>query len=309
MPGERQHCSADTSAVALLRSTSGVCLLRRTWGYDDTGIWVSDGCWGEFTVGYAGVAATPATGAQSPSDPKPADRIETWGEFNPGQGFLVGRSGAGELVGISAYALIRYINQMPGTQTFTDHLGIEHTVDGRNDFFPHRIMVFLKGCDRQSETHATTYSFWTVNPTDQKNVWPWATSSRVALACMRASTGCRDAFAARLAPLLARARPRDGRRVFPAHIFERDLGAGRGHPGLWYNVIAPNNLSALGIKGTQLDRRWGTGGSMWWMPTTHELAHAARMGIGNIMTRSRPGSASPAATPLQSSATRIPIQA
>ena len=52
-PGKREHCTADTSAgVALVRSSGAApCLLGKTWGYDDTGIWVSDGCSGEFVAG------------------------------------------------------------------------------------------------------------------------------------------------------------------------------------------------------------------------------------------------------------------
>ena len=40
--GERQHCVADTSAgVALQRSLGTVeCLLGKSWGYDDMGVWV-----------------------------------------------------------------------------------------------------------------------------------------------------------------------------------------------------------------------------------------------------------------------------
>jgi len=51
--GERQHCAANTSAgVALQKSTgTGECLLGKTWGYDDAGIWVSGGCSGEFVPG------------------------------------------------------------------------------------------------------------------------------------------------------------------------------------------------------------------------------------------------------------------
>jgi len=51
--GERQVCKADTAAgVALLHSTGdSTCLLGKNWGYDDAGIWVSDGCGGEFAVG------------------------------------------------------------------------------------------------------------------------------------------------------------------------------------------------------------------------------------------------------------------
>src|SRR5262245_46972094 len=54
-PGERIHCAADTTAgVALVRSTGeSACLLGKTWGYDNAGIWVSDGCSGEFVVGHA----------------------------------------------------------------------------------------------------------------------------------------------------------------------------------------------------------------------------------------------------------------
>src|SRR5436305_585608 len=50
---EREVCKADTRAgVALLRSAGdAACLLGRNWGYDDAGVWVSDGCGGEFVVG------------------------------------------------------------------------------------------------------------------------------------------------------------------------------------------------------------------------------------------------------------------
>ncbi len=51
--GQRQYCPANTSAgVALVRSTgTAPCLLGKTWGYDDGGIWTSDGCSGEFIAG------------------------------------------------------------------------------------------------------------------------------------------------------------------------------------------------------------------------------------------------------------------
>ena len=51
--GERQECPGDTAGgVLLVRSTgSAACLLGRTWGYDDKGVWVSDGCSGEFVLG------------------------------------------------------------------------------------------------------------------------------------------------------------------------------------------------------------------------------------------------------------------
>src|SRR5262245_26798618 len=60
-PGTREHCAADTSSgVVLARSFgSAACLLGKTWGYDDTGIFVSEGCSGEFVVGEGTQPAPP----------------------------------------------------------------------------------------------------------------------------------------------------------------------------------------------------------------------------------------------------------
>ena len=51
--GERRVCTADTTAgVVLVRSIGeSECLLGKNWGYDDAGVWVSNGCGGEFGVG------------------------------------------------------------------------------------------------------------------------------------------------------------------------------------------------------------------------------------------------------------------
>ena len=49
------------------------CLLGRTWGYDQTNVWVSDGCSAEFATGLAGEQET---------KPKPLSHI-------PNVGFLL----------------------------------------------------------------------------------------------------------------------------------------------------------------------------------------------------------------------------
>ena len=58
--GERQVCKADTTAGAVLVRSIGdtECLLGKNWGYDDAGVWVSNGCGGEFGVGNGKQAAT-----------------------------------------------------------------------------------------------------------------------------------------------------------------------------------------------------------------------------------------------------------
>ena len=137
--------------------------LARTWGYDAGSIWVSYQCGGEFAVGARAGAPAPAPQPQAPQEPTP--RVDEWGVFDPGKGFLVGRNDAGELA-ISAYALLRFINQMPGEQTYTDHLGNTRVTDGRRDIYPHRVMVFFKGWLGRPQL-IYNIIIWTVNATDQ----------------------------------------------------------------------------------------------------------------------------------------------
>jgi hypothetical protein len=63
----RHHCKADTKyGVALLRRVSeNLCQLDRTWGFDDDGIWVNEGCRAQFILG----------GFRLPAAPASADRI------------------------------------------------------------------------------------------------------------------------------------------------------------------------------------------------------------------------------------------
>ena len=111
-------------------------------------------------------APQPAT---APGQNEPHVGIEDWGDFSPGNGFLVGRSSAGELA-ISAYALVRYLNQMPSSDTFVDHLGNERTVNGRNDIFPHRVILWFKGWLGRKEL-VYNIAVWTVNTTNQVAVF------------------------------------------------------------------------------------------------------------------------------------------
>jgi hypothetical protein len=49
----RHRCTIDTEwGVRLSRQLSRTnCVFNRTWGYDDRGIWVKNGCRAEFFVG------------------------------------------------------------------------------------------------------------------------------------------------------------------------------------------------------------------------------------------------------------------
>ena len=66
------------------------------------------------------------------------------GEFTPAKGFDIAKTKIASL-NVSFYGLFRYMNQMSGGQTFTDHLGRERTVKARNDLNWHRTFVWLTG--------------------------------------------------------------------------------------------------------------------------------------------------------------------
>ena len=269
--GDYRVCLADTSAGVGLKQATGTadCVLGKTWGYDEVGVWVAEGCSGEFQLGAAGLdtAAPPAAAPRKPT----TQGVESWGDFEPGSGFLVGRSGLGELA-ISGYVMARYLNQMPGEQTFTDHLGNERTVDGRHDIYSHRIMVFLKGW-LGSPKLIYNVTLWTVNTTDQRAIFAvlgYQFGRKFSLYTgLNGNPGTRSLQGSHpywLAP----------DRVMADEFFRPFFTAGvwaQGElvPGLWYNAMIGDNSSILGVKATQLDRSFTTGASMWWMPTTKEF--------------------------------------
>jgi len=276
--GERQSCPADTSAgISLQRSLGpGECLLGKTWGYDDKSVWVSDGCSGEFLLGQG---AQTSTATSSPATPIGEEEVQTWGSIESGKGFLVGRTEIGEL-SISAYALVRYIDQLPAHQTFTDHLGRVHNVDTRDDIYAHRIMVFFKGWLVRPKL-IYNIILWTVNTTDQKAIFAvigYQFSKKFSLfGGLNGLPGTRSLLGSHPYWL---ANDRVMADEFFRPFFTNGIWAsGELAPGLWYLGMIGNNLSALGITATQLTRAFAAGGSVWWMPTTKEFG--AQGGFGD----------------------------
>jgi hypothetical protein len=212
------------------------------------------------------------TADASPEGRAPTPRlVETWGVYDPGDGFLVGRNDAGEL-SVSAYAMARFMSQHDDDQVFTDHLGNERPVDVRSDLFSHRIMVFLKGW-MGSEKLIYNITLWTVNTTDQDAIFAnlgYQFSRRFSLyAGLTGNPGSRSLNGSHPYWL-------GHDRVMADEFFRPFFGSGiyatgEAVPGLWYTATVSNNSSALGVKASQLDRKYTYGGTVWWMPTTHEF--------------------------------------
>jgi len=280
--GERQECAADTSAgVALVTSANrDACLLGTTWGYDAHSIWVSDGCGGEFMTGLVApsnigppptIAGAAKNAAQQPSSTEPEER-SSWGVFDEtGSGFLVGRTDVAELK-IGGYGLMRYINQLPATQVFTDHLGRVHEVDPRNDLQFHRAMIFLRGW-LFSQKFRYQITSWTVMSTDQSTLFGFmGYQFHKAFNVYGGTTGIGGSRTLYGSHPFWLANDRVMADEFFRGAFTNGVWVnGEVAPGLWYNVAVGNNFSTLGITAKQLNRNLATGGTAWWMPTTHEF--------------------------------------
>lgn len=203
---------------------------------------------------------------------------ETWGDFDPGRGFLVGRTPMGEL-SLSAYALLRYINQMPGEQTYTDHLGNERTTDGREDIYSHRIMVWAKGWMFNPKL-IYTITFWTVNATDQDalfaNIGYQFCKQFNLYAGVNGNPGTRSLLGS--SPYWLGTDRVMADEFFRPFFTQGIYANGELLPGFFYSTMVGNNNSTLGTKATELDRDQTVGGSVWWMPTTGEFGPRGAFG-------------------------------
>jgi hypothetical protein len=218
--------------------------------------------------------ADDGSGSAAPSDePEDASKkpIETWGAIEPGKGFLIGRTELGELY-ISAYGLVRYMNQMPSGQTYVDHLGTTRATSLRHDIWSHRIMVHLKGWAGVPKLRYQVTA-WTVSTTDQ--VALFATIGYQFHRAFSLYGGLNGLPGSRT---LQGSHPYwlGHDRVMADEFFRPYFthgvwATGEPLPGLWYQAMVGNNLSGLGITSGQLTRDFAYAASLWCTPTTHEF--------------------------------------
>jgi hypothetical protein len=210
----------------------------------------------------------PSGAASTPEEPE----RPSWGVIDAtGSGVVVFRNERSELA-IGAYALVRYINQLPAEQEFTDHLGNVHDIDTRNDIQFHRAMVHLRGW-LLSPKARYQITVWTVMSTDQTTLYGFVGYQFHrrfnVYAGINTLGGTRSVMGSHPFWLA-------NDRVMADEFFRPSFSGGawvNGElvPGFWYHVAVINNLSQLGITANQLDRGLGTGATVWWMPTTHEF--------------------------------------
>lgn len=202
------------------------------------------------------------------------------GEFTPAKGFQLIRSDYGSL-NLSLYAMARWVDQLPGEDTWYDHRDSLRIFDGRNDIYWHRVMLWFTGF---LGTPKLTYmaTVWTVTTTQQTLVYgnimyKFNDYVKVGIGitpnnCVRSLQGSFPFFTS-----TDRTMAEDGLRGgFTNGIF----AMGQITPTLRYSMVLGNNLSILGIKASNLTRHYSKSISLSWMPTTGEFG--PRGGNGDL---------------------------
>jgi hypothetical protein len=265
--GTREHCAADTSAgVALIRSSGdGPCLLGKTWGYDDTGIWVSEGCTGQFTAGQAAAGADAKT-----------ERLKPF-EHVPNAGFLLYDGELGQIY-FRLFSYVRYLNQLALDESYTDAFGNTHTLQRRQDV--------------QLQKFFAPFSGWFLTPKFRYYLYVWSSNPSQGDPAQVVGAGNLSYTLNRFVTIgggitsLPTVRSTEGQFPYWLGVDDRmvadEFFRGSYTNGVWlkgelpaklkYMAMLATNLSILGVSAAQLDNKMDTQSYMLqWLPTTGEF--------------------------------------
>jgi len=202
------------------------------------------------------------------------------GEFRPAKGFDLVRTKRSSL-NISFYGLFRYMNQTPGDQTFTDHLGRERTVKARNDLNWHRTFVWLTGFFWDPKFRYNI-SLWSL-PTTQQTLlfgnlqyhFSTAFNLGVGITPNLTSRSVQGSW-----PFWGSSDRQMADDFFRGGFSSGIFATGLALPRLNYTVSLNTNISQLGTTAANDSRDFAYSGSLVWRPTTGEFG--PRGGLGDL---------------------------
>jgi hypothetical protein len=265
-PNTRQDCPADTSrGVVLVRSYGqSACLLGKTWGYDDKGVWVADGCVADFLVRAAGTVV-------------PEEAKKKTQRYVPNGGFLLFDGDEGQMYA-RLFTYVRYLNQLGLKDTYTDGFGNVKTVTRRQDFQLQKFFLPFNG--------------WFLTPKLRYYLYVWSANTSQGDPAQVVGGGNISYVFNRYVTLgggitsLPSVRSTEGQFPYWLGVDDRliadEFFRGSYTTGMWlkgefktkfkYMAMLANNLSTLGVSASQIDNTLDTQSYMLqWLPTTGEF--------------------------------------
>jgi hypothetical protein len=236
--------------------------LGKTWGFDEHGIWVYDGCSGDFLAG----PGTPAASIKKGS-----------AEYIPNAGFLLYEGEKGEIF-MRLFSYARYLNQKGLDPTYTDSFGNTFAVKQREDFQLNKFFLPFSGWFLTPKFRYYLY-VWSSNVSqgDPAQVVGAGNLSYVFNRYITAGAGITS---------LPAVRSTEGQFPYWLGVDDRlisdEFFRGSYTSGVWikgqaaagvnYMAMLANNLSTLGVSASQLDNTIDTYSlSLNWLPTTKEF--------------------------------------
>ena len=268
----RQHCPADTSrGVTLARSIGEApCLLGKTWGYDDDGVWVADGCSAQFITGEALKAKEAEVEAELPTEKKGPEHV-------PNIGFQIYNGEKGQIY-MRLFSYARYLNQKGLDPTYRDSFGTVKTVKERQDVQLNKFFLPFSG--------------WFLTPRFRYYLYVWSSNPSQGDPAQVVGAGNMSYTFNRYLVLgggitsLPSTRSTEGQFPYWLGVDDRliadEFFRGSYTSGVWlkgelstklkYMAMVGNNLSTLGVSASQLDNSLDTTSLMLqWLPTTGEF--------------------------------------
>jgi hypothetical protein len=263
-PGERQFCSADTSAgVALVRSFGKApCVRGESWDYDKGGITVMDGCSGAFVAGQAVQVIREKQKAPA---------------YVPNGGFLLFDGEKGQMY-LRLFSYVRYLNQLGIDDTYTDGFGNKKTIQVRQDV--------------QLAKFFAPFSGWFLTPKFRYYLYVWSSNASQGDPAQVVGAGNLSYVFNRFFVVgggitsLPSTRSTEGQFPYWLTVDARPIAdeffRGSYTNGVWvkgdltqnlkYNAMFATNLSILGVSASQLDNKMDTQSfALAWLPTTGEF--------------------------------------
>ncbi|MBK8576666.1 MAG: hypothetical protein IPN90_13660 [Elusimicrobia bacterium] len=200
-------------------------------------------------------------------------------DFKSGNGIPLVRSPNGELK-MNLYLLVRYLNQLPATQSFEDHFGNTRNIDTANYISaPHRVILNFNGWLYDPRFLYQT-AVWTVNSTDKVAIigslgWVFNKAATLNVG-IGALPGTRTMTYSH--PYWVGTDRLMADEFFRPGFTQGAWLSGEAAPGLKYTVMLGNNLTTLNVNAKEDTRDFVASGNLAWMPTTHEFGPKGGMG-------------------------------